>query len=92
MGCEWNFESLNATTRDEAIKEGLQLIEDAKYDYGHAGYTGSFAECEGVKFVEFTGKLGASVEDWLVERCEKWGPMLVTEVNGLFWAGALCSS
>lgn len=92
MGCEWQFTDLGATTRDEAIKEGHQLIEDAKYDYGHAGYSGSWAECDGVEFMPFTGKLGTDVEDWLEERCEKWGPMLVTEVNGLYWAGALCSS
>jgi len=92
MGCEYNFTALDAKTREPAMAEGLELIEMAKYDHGHSGYTGSFAECFGVEFVEFDGKLGDCVETWLDERCEKGGPMLITEVNGLYWAGALCAS
>lgn len=92
MGAEYNFEKLRATTKVEALAEGKKLIDQAAYEHGHGGYTGSWAECTGVVFVPCTAPLGASVEDWLDETAEKWGPMVVTEVNGLWFAGAVCSS
>jgi hypothetical protein len=95
MGCEYNFEKLSAKTTEEAVKEGHDLIARAAHDYGHAGYTGSFAECTGVELVTHKATSVAAADDWLDEHAEKWGPMLIVEVIGpeaCFCAGAHCSS
>ncbi len=103
MGAEFVDERLKATNRDEAIAEVKQIIEYCLYDYGHAGYTGTFAESGGVKVVEHEMKDHAVVDlvmkdydeayDWLLENCRKWGHVLVVKTrDDGYVAGAWCSS
>lgn len=100
MSAEFNFTKLLAKTKDEALHEGFDLIEQAAYDYGHSGYTGSFAECDGVEFVyadvyNSVMKRFDSVdaaEEYLDRTALKWGPMLIVAVGDDFYAGAWCSS
>lgn len=93
MGAEFVDERLKATTRDEAISEVKQIIEQCLHDYGHAGYTGTFAESDGVNVVEREMKDYDEAYDWLIDNCRKWGPVLVvkTMADG-YVAGAWCSS
>lgn len=91
MGANYNFKVLKATTSAKAEKEALGIIEEARYLFGHGGYSGTFAECTGVEFpnVKF-----ASVKDadaWLDEHAQKWGPLLVVKAGKQFCAGAVCS-
>jgi hypothetical protein len=44
MGAEFVVEILKAETKEEAIYEVKQIIKQCLHDYGHAGYTGTFAE------------------------------------------------
>lgn len=104
MGAQFNFTDLAAKTEVDALEEGQKLIDDALYDHGHAGYTGSFAECTGVLMVRdwvegdpeeapevFPTDEVASA--WLLENAEKWGPMIICKVaDGSYVAGAWCSS
>lgn len=91
MGCCFNFEKLNAKTELEAIAAGNELISQAQWEYGHGGYTGSFAECRGVEIARV--EVSADhVEAWLDESAEKWGPMLIVKVGEEYFAGANCSS
>ena len=94
MGCEFNFEQLpsTVTNQSEAIAKAEALIERARYDFGHAGYTGSWAECCGIEIVDCGATPATEIEDWLEQKAEKWGPMLVTQCEGRWYAGALCSS
>lgn len=93
MGAEFNFEKLNAKTIEDAIEEGAELIEQAAYDYGHAGYSGSFAECTGVKMTAEDFDSEDAAREWLLESAQKWGPMLLVSVKDTdFFAGAWCSS
>lgn len=93
MGCEFNFEVLKATTPVDAVNEGLALIEQAAYDYGHAGYSGSFAEAWGVEFRSEEFDNEAEAEAWLDVNAKKWGPALIVKVtNGPYFIGANCSS
>ncbi len=92
MGAEFVCETLKATTRDEAIAEVKQIIEQCLYDYGHAGYTGTFAESDGVKVVEREMKDYDEACDWLIDNCRKWGPVLVVKtISGCYVAGAWCA-
>lgn len=92
MGCEFNFDRLSAMDKAAAIAEGKAMIDQAKYDHGHSGYTGSWAECCGVEIVDCGATPPEEIEDWLDRKAEKWGPMLITECGGRWYAGALCSS
>ncbi len=92
MGAEYNFTVLKAKTETDAIKESTEMIHQAKYDHGHSGYTGSWAECHGVQVIDCGSTPGSEIENWLDEHAEKWGPMLITECDGRWYAGAICSS
>lgn len=93
MGAEFNFEKLKATNAVEARKEGEALIKQAQYDHGHAGYSGSWAECSGVMIMTCGPDVSSdSIEDWLDEHCQKWDPMTLVECDGRWYAGAVCSS
>ena len=90
MGAEFNFQQLDALNYNEAIEEGKELISEAKVDYGVKGYTGTWAECKGVKVVSLPTDC-TDVVQWLDDNCEKWGPMLIVRFNEHYYAGALCS-
>lgn len=93
MSSEFVCEALQAETREEAIYEVKQIIEQCLHDYGHAGYTGTFAESKGVMVVEREVDDYDEACDWLIDNCRKWGPVLVVKtIDGGYIAGALCSS
>lgn len=93
MGAEFNFKKLNAKTAYDAVAEGEEAIEQAAYDYGHAGYTGSFAECDGVHVTDYVAADEEDAEQWLGDNAVKWGPMLIVALkDGGYCAGAWCSS
>ena len=77
MGAEVFFTSANGKTAKEAFNSA---VEQAQYDYGHAGYTGSIAEK--ISFVVIPlpeGKNAGEYADYLIDNCDKrvddkWGP------------------
>jgi len=72
------------TINDRTIKDEVEkLIDQARYDYGNSGYTGSIAEADGVRL-----RLNIAFEieaprDWDAEYdfteavADKWGPAVV---------------
>ena len=75
-------------------KDYNEVVECRLYDYGHRGYTGSFAENAGA--ITFPNVPPFETADeaycWLDENCEKWQPgMAVPVKNGDWVVGALCS-
>ena len=93
MGCEFNFRVLKAKNDVDAKTEVVAIIEQAAYDYGHAGYTGSFAEADGVKLKSKVFETIDEAEGWLDENAEKWGPAVVVKTKaGEYCVGALCAS
>lgn len=90
MGSE--YQQVFTDTPAEKLEEWFRGVRDqALYDYGHAGYTGSFAEASGI---ERSIKSFDSKEDagkWLQENAEKWGPALAVKVPGGWLVGAWCS-
>ena len=74
-----------------------ELVAQACYDYGHAGYSGSLAEAAGA--LEDAKKHFANpnlAEDWLMENTKKWEAGKVVSYDtpdGQKWMiGAWCSS
>lgn len=94
MGAEFNFETLKAKTDVEAGAEVADIIHQAAYDFGHAGYTGSLAEANGIELCK-DGPFANydAAEEWLNEHCEKWGPAIICKtIDGGYCVGAWCSS
>lgn len=48
MGADWQETEIHCTDLTKGFSD---LVESAAYDYGHAGYTGSFAEKSSVQCV-----------------------------------------
>ena len=94
MGCSFNFIELNAQKRDAAIVEANSVIEQECYEYGHGGYTGTFAEAQGCEIAQHPPLDNReAAEDWLNGHAQKWGPaLLVVTTDGKYYMGANCSS
>lgn len=91
MGANYNFTVLKATTPAKAKKEALDLIEDCKYEFGHGGYSGTFAECTGVEMSDKKFQTLKEADAWLDENAQKWGPLVVVKAGKQYCAGAVCS-
>ena len=94
MGSEYHTDKLAATNAADAVKEGHAMISQAAWEHGHGGYTGSYAECTGVELLQVRAVTSeAEAYALLDEHCEKWGPMLIVEVQGAegstFYAGGV---
>jgi len=78
------------------IEEAAQgVIEQAEYDYGHSGYSGSFAEKGGVTIHRDEVFIFETLADTFIEKMDsdKWGPADVVPVAGVGWYMAgWCSS
>ena len=51
MGGEYYSRTVKAKTDEEAVTEFKEIVKQCKYDYGHAGYTGTFAEKSEIKIL-----------------------------------------
>ena len=95
MGAEFNFDKLNAKNDADAIIEVQGMIEHAKYDSGHGGYTGTLAEADGavIKTPDEPIKDESDAEEWLDNHAPKWGPaLIIKDAAGEYYSGACCSS
>ncbi len=93
MGCEFNFKVLRAQSESDARQEVYRIIENAAWEYGHGGYSGSFAEANGIAVHKNTFLDLDDAEKWLDENAEKWGPAIIAKTkDGTYCVGANCSS
>lgn len=89
----------NPTADPQEVRDyGQALIEKAEWDHGHMGYSGSFAEADGVTVLAEMFNDGEEASQWLNDNAEKWGPMLavkvvpeIEEVAPFWLIGAWCS-
>jgi len=81
MGAEFQMDEI---PEGMGLAEAFRLMQDrARYDHGHAGYSGTIAEADGFQEVlhpEFD-TIGAAGE-WADAHAEKWGPAIVVSVKG----------
>jgi hypothetical protein len=94
MGAEFMYEELEAKTDKSAIAEVRIIRQQCLYDYGHAGYTGTFAENDGEVLLEINEPIDRDeAREWLMENCKKWGPVIIIKTQkDQYVAGAWCSS
>lgn len=97
MGAEQFRQTTKAKTAEEAFK---QLQEKARYDYGHAGYTGTIAEKPSFRI--FTPPEGMTPQEFIIAlefsdsykenikkawECygDKWGPAVCVRKDEETW-------
>lgn len=86
---------LQAPTSSKLKDVYLREKEAAQYEEGHGGYTGTIAESQGFKVVNKTFDTESAAENYLDEKCEKWGPTLAVKVKNEteeFWLLGGCYS
>ncbi len=86
MGAEFICEKVQAKNKIDLIKIHDSLVKQAKYDYGHSGYTGSFAESPGLTIaaIEFESENGA--EEYLCNHAKKWENSIAVKIkNTEYW-------
>ena len=61
-----------------------ELVNSAKHEYGHGGYTGTIAEKDGFKVVAspMTMQQARQKADEMIDQNEKWGPAFAIPVTG----------
>ena len=95
MGCRFNSGAVlkSAYSKQELFYYLEDIIEDAEHDSGHGGYTGTFAEAEGIDFrPRKKFETIQDAEDWLDRNAPKWGPIVVVSAGDHWVYGANCSS
>lgn len=85
-------------SRSDVLDTFLELVRQCQYDYGHAGYSGTFAEKQGgVKIIPVPAGQEFWTEDGAEMHCneenDKWGPAFAYEIAPDTWyIGGVCSS
>lgn len=98
MGASIFFETSKGSSAQAAFDKA---VEDALYDYGHSGYTGSIAEKEEFIMIPFTFKSHdpnereTELNRWFLDNLnndtldaieDKWGPAGCTQIAPLLYA------
>lgn len=99
MGACFDFFVSNTDDQRKALKQFHRRCEECRYEYGHGGYTGTFAECWDVRFLHRTFDSNGAAAEAIEETHEKWDPVMAVLVRGKrknsksHWVfGAWCSS
>ena len=93
MGASEFEVTITATTAKEAFR---LAVEDARYEHGNGGYTGTIAEKDSFLLIDTAGKDPKAVIQMMVEKCasfetcscrgdrryfDKWGPALCVRLD-----------
>ena len=91
------FETLTSHTnnRQDAIDDCHNYIKECQWEYGHGGYSGTFAEAQGAVIDSMVFTNHEEAYDYLIEKAQKWGPAIGVEVKNIdqqfYLFGAWCS-
>ena len=81
MGAEVQYYKVNCK-ESELEDRANDLREDARYEHGHGGYTGTIAEDNGrVKVTGFKAKTVREAEDYIDNNAKKWEDTLAVELE-----------
>lgn len=72
MGAEFQLEIFADCSEEELHKKFGELVADCQYEYGHAGYTGTFAEAPGLTIQDRGFHCVHDADDWLRDHAKKW--------------------
>lgn len=97
MGAEYFEYTFPGTlTRNELKKEFVSLVADLRYEYGHGGYTGTFAECSGLTIDSNVFDTISQAREYVDSHARKWGDAIAVKCKDesgkeVWYLGAICS-
>jgi hypothetical protein len=93
MGAEYRSDIIDGNLTEEELKQKFfELKEQDEYNYGHAGYTGTFAEKMDIDIIDgvMTGK---EAEEYTQDNNDKWENAFAIKLDdGRWYIGGWCSS
>lgn len=81
-------------TKDEMVSHFHARVEEDIYDYGHRGYTGTFAEKDDIDIHDVVMS-EKEAEEHCIDNVGKWGSALAIPTNEertTWYIGAWCST
>ena len=95
MGAEYT-EMIFIGSKRQVRAKFRRVCEQDAYDYGHAGYTGTFAEKDDIEFVPPPPRRKFWKQDEAAKHCQdtdKWGPAQAYQLGPKKWLLAgMCST
>lgn len=95
MGAIYNEITLGDMTPADLRIEWMTVHDEACYNHGNAGYSGTFAETPGVEVTDKHFDTDAAARDFVESIHEKWDPAMAVRVKAPrrhWYIGAWCSS
>lgn len=100
MGAEFQTVAIpvKEVTKTNTLNKIFQgIVEQCKYDHGHGGYSGTFAECWDLAISPKKFNNYKEADDYLMNTHDKWEPAIAVlfkdEKGDEYWViGAWCSS
>jgi hypothetical protein len=95
MGASFASEIVKAKDKQELRTKFRELCDDARYMHGHGGYTGTFAEKDGISILSPP----SGQEFWTTDQLDetdtaddKWGPVAAGLIaEGTYYLCGYCS-
>lgn len=97
MGATTDYRSIKDADRKTIKEKFAEACEEARYDHGHGGYTGTIAEMHGIKeFADLNCDSRNAAEDHISDHHEKWDDAMAVSYRNSkgekFWlVGGWCS-
>lgn len=80
MGASVEFYKVKAKNVSDLQVKYAELVQDALYDHGHLGYSGSIAESGGLRILTIS-MTEDEAEDYIEKNAQKWGDTLAIPVK-----------
>ena len=92
MSSEYQEIVLPDCTQEDLMEEWKSIVADAEYDYGHSGYSGTFAEKPELEIVNEVFESQDDAARFVQDRDDKWGPATAVRIPEGWYIGGNCSS
>ncbi len=74
MGAADNYYITAQSDKSSLIEKHNQVVADCRYECGHGGYTGTWAESTGLSIKHLVFETQDEAYEWLEDNIRKWEP------------------
>lgn len=79
MGAEYQYRTYDQCSESELYKKVSDACDEERYESGHGGYSGTWAEKSGCVITRETFNSYDEAEDWVCENNDKWGELVAVK-------------
>lgn len=84
MGATDVYMTVDGKKNEAQVKQAFaEKQSDDAHEYGHGGYSGSFAEFNGISFTRMEFATVDEAGDWIEKNSQKWGPALAVKYKAI---------